>query len=187
MSAVTEAGRVGTTVSDSQPSDDPGGDFAAFYRREFRDLVGLVYALTGSWSTAEDLAQETFVRAYRDWPRVGRYEHPEAWLRTVAANLATSRGRRLAVEARVLARLHNRRPPVHHDPLPGDAERFWAAVRRLPPRQAQAVALRYHGELRLAEIASAMGCAQGTVKAHLNGARGRLATMLQAGEDAGHE
>lgn len=149
--------------------------FATFYEREFRAVVGLIYTLSGSWGVAEDLAQEAFVRAYRDWSKVGGFARPDSWVRTVAVNLATSRGRRLASEARAVTRLRARRPVVHHDPLPDDAEGFWQAVRRLPPRQAQAVALRYHGELSVAEIASAMDCAEGTVKAHLHAARTTLA------------
>jgi DNA-directed RNA polymerase specialized sigma24 family protein len=51
--------------------------------------VELVYALSGSRMGAEDIAQEAFLRAYRDWDRVGSYEHQAAWVRRVAANLAT--------------------------------------------------------------------------------------------------
>lgn len=156
--------------------------FTAFYARNLRDVTGLAYTLTGSWAAAEDIAQEAFVRAYRDWRRVGAFARPDSWVRTVAANLATSRGRRLAAEAKALARLRRRRPP-DEEPLPDDADAFWAAVRRLPRRQAQAVALRYHSDLTVAEVADAMRCAEGTVKAHLHAARRTLAGVLGAEED----
>jgi RNA polymerase sigma-70 factor, ECF subfamily len=156
--------------------------FGGFYASELRDVTGLVYTLTGSWPAAEDIAQEAFVRAYRDWRRVGTYERPDSWVRTVAVNLATSRGRRLAAEARALTRLRAR-PVVEETELDADADVFWSAVRRLPRRQAQAVALRYYSDLPVAEIADAMGCAEGTVKAHLHAARQRLADVFAT--DAG--
>lgn len=184
MATGTEVRRREPRVSRSKRAPSGDASFAVFYGREFREVVGLVYTLTGSWSVAEDLAQEAFVRAYRDWAKVAGFDRPDSWLRTVAANLATSRGRRLAAEARALTRLRGRGASEHHDPLPDDAEAFWGAVRRLPPRQAQAVALRYQGELSVAEIAAAMECATGTVKAHLHAARQTLGTMMDAGEDA---
>ncbi len=152
-------------------------DFSTFYMTNRREVTGLAYTLCGSWQTAEDIAQEAFVRAYRDWAKVGGYARPDSWVRTVAVNLATSRGRKLASEARALARL-GARPQHHPDPLDEDAEEFWAAVRTLPRRQAQAVALRYHSDLSVAEIAAAMGCAEGTVKAQLHAGRRAIARRL---------
>lgn len=189
MSAATEARSGGVPMSNPSsnipPVGVPASDFATFYGREFRDVVGLAYTLTGSWAVAEDLAQEAFVRAYRRWDDLALHARPDRWVRTVAANLATSRGRRLAVEARALTRLRSRSALSQHDPLPHEAERFWRAVRRLPARQAEAVALRYHGELSVAEIAGAMDCAEGTVKAHLHGARTKLGAWLGSDEGAG--
>lgn len=154
--------------------------FSRFYASHYRDVTGLAYTLTGSWAAAEDIAQEAFVRAYRDWRRVERLDRADSWVRTVAVNMATSRGRRLAAEARALARLRGRR--TEDAGLPDDAEAFWRAVRRLPRRQAQAVALRYHSDLSVGEVADAMGCADGTAKAHLHAARQTLSADLDVEE-----
>jgi RNA polymerase sigma-70 factor (ECF subfamily) len=116
------------------------GRFEHFYLQEYLRVVALAYALSGSRSGVEDIAQEAFLRAYRDWDRVGSYEHRVAWVRRVAANLATSGLRRRVVEARALIRLAGRWEPAV-DPLPAENAEFWAAVRALPSRQAQAVAL----------------------------------------------
>lgn len=155
-----------------------GGDYADFYAGQFAGVLALVYSLVGNWAVAEDLAQEAFVRAYRDWRRVGAYDRPDAWVRTVAVNAATSRFRRLAAEGRALARLVGRARTDWPDPLPEDLERFWVAVRRLPARQAQAAALHYGEDCAVADIARIMGCAEGTVKAHLHHARRTLAQQL---------
>lgn len=60
---------------------------------------------------------------------------------------------------------------------------FWSAVRTLPRRQAQAVALYYEADRPVSEVAEILGCAEGTVRAHLHAARRTLARRL--GEDEG--
>ena len=78
------------------------GRFEYFYQQGFLSVAALADVLSGSRMGAEDLAQEAFVRAYRDWQRVGSYEHQAAWVRCVAANLATSGLRRRLIEARAI-------------------------------------------------------------------------------------
>lgn len=159
--------------------------FERFYRREYRSVVGLAYALSGSSAACEDLAQEAFVRAHERWETVGAYDKPEAWVRRVAANLAVSRFRRLSSEAKAVTRLGGFRADTSTIPdLPSEADAFWAAVRGLPKRQAQAVALHYLEDLSVAEIAEILGCAPNTVKVHLHKGRRRLATTLGV-EDGG--
>ncbi|MFN2544261.1 MAG: RNA polymerase sigma factor [Actinomycetota bacterium] len=154
------------------------GSFALFYEREFTAVVGLAYALSGSRSGAEDIAQEAFLAAHRSWDRVGAYEQPGAWVRRVTANLAVSTIRRRLSEARAMVRIGARR----QEPLPElgvESEEFWRAVRALPKRQAQVAALRYMEDLSVADIARVLEMADGTVKAHLHAARTALARRLQ--------
>jgi RNA polymerase sigma factor (sigma-70 family) len=160
------------------------GSFEHFYLQEYPKVVDLAYGLSGSRSGAEDIAQEAFLRAYRDWNRVGSYEHQAAWVRRVAANLATSGLRRRLIEARALTRLAARRESAL-DPLPADNAEFWRAVRALPQRQAQAVALYYLEDRSIHQTAVVLDCAEGTVKAHLAKARRTLARRLDL--DAGEE
>jgi RNA polymerase sigma-70 factor (ECF subfamily) len=84
--------------------------------------------------------------------------------------------RRRVAEARALARLAARAAPPAELALEDDA--FWRAVRALPRRQAQVVALRYVEDRSLADIAEILECAEGTVKAHLFKARHALAATL---------
>ena len=62
-------------------------------------------ALSGSRWGAEDLAQEAFLAAHRDWGRIGSYQQPAAWVRRVVANLAVSAFRRRVAETKALARI----------------------------------------------------------------------------------
>jgi RNA polymerase sigma-70 factor (ECF subfamily) len=154
------------------------GSFELLYRSDYAAVVGLVYGMTGSRWVAEDLAQEAFLRAHSDWAHVQDMASPGGWVRQVALNLARSRWRRLRSET--LARLLSAQPNVADSPPDPDIERFWAQVRRLPPRQAQAVVLHYVEDLTVADIASVLGVAEGTVKALLHQARERLRRQLIA-------
>jgi RNA polymerase sigma-70 factor (sigma-E family) len=178
MPAARPARRTAPAAGDGEPrAVRLPGSFEYFYLQEYPRVVKLAYALSGSRSGAEDIAQEAFLRAYRDWDRVSSYEHQAAWVRRVAANLATSGLRRRLVEARALARLAARREPAL-DPLPADNADFWRAVRALPHRQAQAVALYYLEDLSIQQTARVLDCAEGTVRAHLAKARRALARRL---------
>jgi RNA polymerase sigma-70 factor (ECF subfamily) len=157
--------------------------FEQFYRREFRPVVGLAYALSGSRIAAEDLAQDAFIAAHRAWDRVGRYDKPEAWVRRVVANMSVSLLRTKTREAKALARLKPRAEYLPH--LPADDHDFWKAVRALPRRQAQTIALHYLEDRSVAEIAEVLGCAEGTVKVHLHKGRETLSRRLGLRREAG--
>ena len=161
----------------------PTVDFEDFYRSEFPSVVGLAYALSGSRSGAEDLAQDAFLAAYRNWARIGEYDKPGAWVRRVVANRSVSFFRRRMVEAKGIARLALRREPALPELAQEDAE-FWMAVRVLPKRQAQVVALHYMEDLPVTEIARILELAEGTVKSHLHAARRTLAARLKLEEGA---
>jgi RNA polymerase sigma-70 factor (ECF subfamily) len=150
--------------------------FEAFYRREFRAVVGLAYVLSGSRSGAEELAQDAFAAAYREWARVGGLDKPEAWVRRAVANRSVSRFRRLAAESRALARLGH---PTQVTEMASESAHVWSEVRRLPHRQAQAIALRYLLDLPVADVADALGCSVETARTHLRRGRATLAERME--------
>jgi RNA polymerase sigma-70 factor (ECF subfamily) len=152
--------------------------FETFYRREYRQVVSLARALLPTDLAAEDLAQEAFIKAHQHWDRVGAYDRPIAWVRRVLINRATSLRRRLGAEWRAVDRLGSMTNDAVEQDLSPETREVWAAVRRLPRRQAQAVALHYVGGLTLDEIGEALGCSTGTVKSHLHRARTRLSETL---------
>lgn len=155
--------------------------FEDFYRKEYRSVVALAYALSGSRWVAEELAQEAFLAAHRNWRRVTTLDQPGAWVRRVVTNLSVSAIRRRIVEARSLVRLGRERPR-EPERSSRDAE-FWETVRSLPRRQAQVVALHYVEDLSIAQIATVLRMASGTVKKHLHDGRAGLARRLAIRED----
>jgi RNA polymerase sigma-70 factor (ECF subfamily) len=153
-------------------------DFDSFYRAELPRLIALARALCGA-AVADDVAQEAMLAAYRRWKQVRELESPAGWVRRTCANLAVSYYRRRLLELRALTRLASRPKPVLDPP----DEQFWAAVRKLPARQAQAAALRYVYELDVADIARTLEISQGSVKQHLSRARAQLVRELNLVED----
>jgi RNA polymerase sigma-70 factor (ECF subfamily) len=151
--------------------------FDDFYRREHRQVLGLAFVLTGNQWVAEDTAQEAFTAAYRRWHFIVAYDSPGAWVRRVTCNRAASVLRRRVREAKALMRLAGRAQPYIE--LDEGDEAFWQAVRRLPPRQAQVVALYYMEDYSVREIAEVLDCSEGTVKTHLSRARDAVARQLQ--------
>ena len=75
-------------------------DFDDFCSAEFPRLIGTLTLFCGDQGVAEELAQETLVRAYQHWKRVQRLDNPGAWANRVAINLATSYFRRKRAERR---------------------------------------------------------------------------------------
>ena len=149
--------------------------FDMFYRRELPGLIALARSLSGS-AWADDIAQDAMLAAYRRWEVVGNLDLPAAWVRRVCANRAVSLFRRRAVEIRGLGKLVLQRERTQ--PLDEGLEEFWLQVRKLPRRQAQAIALHYIYDLGVAEIAATLGCAEGTVKSNLFRGRTALAATL---------
>ena len=165
------------------PFERFAGDYSTFFRREVRSLIALAAAIAGA-DRAEEIAQEALLRAHRDWERIARYDKPGAWVRRVTINLATSSRRRRSSERRAIERSGGQR---QLDAPPPEVDEFWALVRRLPQRQAAAVALHYLDDLSIADIADALGCTESTAKAHLHQARRTLATQLRQEHDPEHE
>ena len=157
--------------------------FAEFYRRQWRDVVGLGYVLTGDRWIAEELAQEGFAAACRKWDRVGSMDRPGAWVRRVVVNQSVSRLRRRGVERRAFARMGA--SGVSQD-LMVDARsaEVWAAVRALPTRQGQVIALVYFDGMTVPEASQVLGCSYETARTHLKRGKKALATRLGVEEDA---
>ena len=147
------------------------------YDENFVSMRRLAFALVGDAATAEELAQEAFVRLYASWRRLDRIDHPASFLRRIVVNLCRSSGRRIAVGQRL--------DPLLRGPLsveqPDVALRLdvWAALDSLPSRQRACAVLRYLEDLPESEIGELLGCSTGTVKSQLHKAREKLEPLLR--------
>ena len=148
-------------------------DFEAWYRGSAPRLAAALAVVAGDADVGREAAAEACTRALERWGRVGAMSSPEAWAHTVGVNLIRRRWRRAAMERRVASSPG----PVASAPV-SLAPELWLAVRSLPLRQRQAVALRYVLDLTQEQVAAAMGVAPGTAAATLSTARSQLRAAL---------
>jgi RNA polymerase sigma factor (sigma-70 family) len=127
---------------------------------------------------AEELAQDAFTRALRQWRRVSRMERPAGWVYVVA--LRAGRRRRSGRREQTMTA-----EATTADIADGVLQGLDLAevIGRLPERQRIAVVLRYLVDLPLHDVAAAMDCAVGTVKSTLHAALTRLGVELRDQEE----
>ena len=143
--------------------------FADLYEAEFANVFRAVLLLCGDRATAEDATQEAFARALERWRRLRDRQWAAGWVMTTAMNAARRSLKRRPEPVRA--------PSADHD-LDAEVD-LWRSVRRLPRRQQEAVVLHYVLDLPIAEVGQAMGCEEGTVKAHLSRARDAMRAQLE--------
>ena len=124
---------------------------------------------------AEEITQDAFIQLLRDWPKISRYERPQAWVRRVAIRLAmrTIRRERLWSLVRLELLPSPLAPPSRFD--------VSGAIRRLPGSQRAAIVLHYYEDRPVADVAAILGCSEPTARVHLHRGRKRLRQLL--GED----
>ena len=154
-------------------------DFERLYRNTYHRILGTLIALLRDRATAEDCAQETFERAYRNW-HTWRPDAPvEAWLHRIAINVAISdrRHQRLRQAGEMIRRLG--RPAPGPDPSTlAERSDLIRAIKKLPTKQAAALVLRHYHGYSNREIASALGVPEQTVASRLAAARKQLQAVL---------
>lgn len=170
-----------TTEKPAQEHYEPGSeaDFERLYRNTYRRILGTLVTLVRDRATAEDCAQETYERAYRNWKAWRPEASVEAWLHRIAINVAISdrRHQRLRQAGEMVRRLGRPDPP----PDPADfAERsdLVRAIKKLPTKQAAALVLRHYHGYTNREIAAALGIPEQTVASRLAAARKQLQVVL---------
>jgi RNA polymerase sigma-70 factor (ECF subfamily) len=160
--------------------------FEEFVAVEFEVVVAMALAVLGSRDEAVEVAQETMLRAYQHWPRIGAFDRPGAWTRRVALNLIHDRRRGRSRRRRLLARLTSVRDQEVAAVAADEDSDLWTAVASLSRRRCNIVVLHYVLDLSVAEIARTLEVPEGTVKADLSRARRQLRDRLTGAANDGH-
>ena len=134
----------------------------AIYSDHYPCLVRLAWLLVQDVTTAEDVVQGSFVAMHAAWRRLRDSDRALAYLRRNASQPGSGMPR---AERGAL-------PSLEHAAVV-------RALRSLPDRQREALALTYYGNLSEAQVASAMGVSQGTVKRHVAGAVAALRVVVE--------
>jgi RNA polymerase sigma-70 factor (sigma-E family) len=172
------------------PGDPAAGEaVTALYQAHALRLIRLAHIMLGDRGSAEDIVQEAFCGLYRRWGQLSDSGKAERYLHSSVLN-----GCRSALRRKTTRRTTpSAQPPLDSMQIPGDSaeaavlsgeerRQVMAAVRRLPPRQREALVLRYYLDLPEADIAATMGIGQSTVRSATHRALVSLARML--GEDS---
>jgi RNA polymerase sigma-70 factor (ECF subfamily) len=156
--------------------------FEELMRRHDREVMRFLLRVTGNRDDAADLFQETWLRAYRAYPRLAPDADARPWLYAIATNLCRNRARDGARRARVIA-------PQSRDGVADSVEKLnratneneaYAAIRlreqlaALPMKQRQALYLRYFAGLDYDEIGAAMNCSEMAARANVSQAARKL-------------
>ena len=199
-SVMTHA-RQGEKASDSDVlADVMAGDVDAFEKivdRHKNRLFNFVYRFVGDRETAEDIVQETFLRAFRRRKEYRAIANFSTWLFTIAGNLAKSELRRRKrwrflylnwdeeTETGIDIPDESQRPDLVTETSLADRQ-IQEAIESLPANYRKVVLLRDVEGLSYQEIAEIVGRPVGTVKSRVNRARLRLQRRLRMeGRDVG--
>jgi RNA polymerase sigma factor (sigma-70 family) len=155
-------------------SPTSGDSFEVVYDRNWQALYRFAFVLLGDRNEAEETAQEAFARWY---VRRDSVTNPDAYLRTVVANLSRGRHRRRAVARRHEQKAHH---SIFETAAPEDPINL--IVRGLPNKQQVAIVLRYVEGRSDDEIAVILQCRPTSVRSLLARAIKQLRAEMQHGE-----
>jgi RNA polymerase sigma-70 factor (ECF subfamily) len=144
----------------------------------------LSYLLLGDPDDAEDVAQETFLRAWNHLKRFDLTRPLRPWLLSIASNLASNRRRSAGRYLLALTRAFRNEPASsisieEKSTQRMEASHLWKAVQTLSMPDQQIVYLRYFLDLSVSETAEVLNVAEGTVKSRLSRALDRLRGIIQ--------
>jgi RNA polymerase sigma-70 factor (sigma-E family) len=155
-------------------------DLERFVALHMSPLLRFSFLLTHDARLAEDLVQDVFAEVARRWPEMHQIERPDAYLRKMVVNAATSWSRRA----------RNREIPVTVTesavsvPDTADAmaarDEMWTLLATLPARQRAVLVLRYYEGLSDQEISAVLGCSGGNARSLASRALATLRTRTQS-------
>ena len=164
-------------------------DYEVFFRSTFPNLVAYGASMSAPLEVAQELAQETLLRAYRRLDEVGALESPYGWCRRVMSNLLIDQYRSRTAESAAVDRLGSisaidRAGTATSDSVPGVAHDGWIEIiGSLTMRQRCIATLFYADDLSVADVACELAISTGSVKSTLSQVRRRVGRLLDETTD----
>ena len=162
--------------------------FAELVKRYTRAVYNVTYRFTNDAAEAENLTQETFLRAWNALPRITLDKPLKPYLLKIAVNLCHDWAERNRIEVAALgAEDETIFADDAHDPLRAVSdqelrERVRAKLELLPPLYRTVITLRYTEEMAYEEMANVLDIPLNTVRTHLRRAKARLRELLEQDE-----
>ena len=146
-------------------------DFESFFEQLDPRAIRTAHRILGNQAAAEDVAAEALARAFSRWGQVSQLSYRDGWVLRTATNLAID----------VVRRKKPQLDPVQNAQ---DTEiatlrmALVAALKSLPKRQREAIALRYLSGMSDEEVAATLGVESGTVRTHIHRGLSRLRSQI---------
>lgn len=159
------------------------GDFRAFMIRFGQDIWNYAYFMTKRRDAADDIAQETFIKAYTHISQFRGQSTVKTWLLTITRRLALNYFRSAFIRKVTLVDRWSSnevsRSAEQEVIDQWNSEHIWQAVLKLPLKYREVLLLTVHYSLSGREIADLLGVAEGTVKSRLSRARSKVNEQLR--------
>jgi RNA polymerase sigma-70 factor (ECF subfamily) len=168
-----------TTDGDPTVRPKQSKEFREGLIREMKDLRAFAVSLSGSFHQADDLLQETLLKAWNNSSSFIPGTNMRAWLVTILRNTYYSQYRKRGREVPDTDGIYSSRlatPPNQESSV--DMSDFMIALAKLAPEHRDVLLMVGASGLSYEEAAEICGVAVGTIKSRLNRARGKLADLL---------
>ena len=157
--------------------------FETLIRNHQRMIHSLTFRMTGSLADAEDLAQETFIRAYEQIGSFRGTSKFSTWLYRIAVNTCLnwrqSEARRFHFQTNCAEEISGQHANGENSPAKnGACEQVQSALLKLPAKQRAAIVLTIYDGLNHAEAAHVLGCSETTISWRVFAARRKLKRWL---------
>ncbi len=160
-----------------------------FIREHERQVLNYLWRMTGEEQASYDLSQEVFLRAWRHFDTIRRYDRPHSWLYRVATNLALSYIRSRSVRLGALQSEDTDSEPFAADPASqlAESDHVRLTLLRLPAKRRAALVLREVYGLSVGEIAEVLRTSDASVRMALHRARLQFRTAYRREEANGYD
>ena len=179
---LTETSKTETDLIQQAQAGDTWA-FGELVRQHYSPIVNVAYRICGEKTLAEDMAQETFLRAWMNLHSFRPTGSLKNWLYRIAVNATLDVLRRkseLPMDDEVVQMIQDPMPDPETSLIQKErAENMQETLRALPLATRNVLVLREYGELSYQEIASVLDIPIGTVMSRLNYARTRLRALLK--------
>ena len=179
---LTETSKTETDLIQQAQAGDTWA-FGELVRHHYGPVVNVAYRICGERTLAEDMAQETFLRAWTNLNSFRLTGSMKNWLYRIAVNVTLDTLRRkseMSMDDEVVQMIQDPMPDPEISLIQKErAENLQDMLRALPLATRNVLVLREYGELSYHEIAAILDIPIGTVMSRLNYARTRLRDLLK--------
>jgi RNA polymerase sigma-70 factor (sigma-E family) len=155
-------------------------EITAIYSDHYRSFVRLAVLLVRDVATAEEVVQDSFMAMHGAWPQLRDSDKALSYLRQSVVNRSRAVLRHRVVVDRNAPKPAPDMPSAEQGALSLlERSAVIAALRKLPPRQREALVLKFYADLSEVQIAATMGISRGAVKSHTARGMASLRSVLE--------